>query len=109
MIFVFGNGLSIGFDSRLTTTGITERVVASLSESTRMRCGISPRSGLLRIPIPPLWTSTVERSSSSRDPSTDWRMHSWPCSASSSGRARARYWPSSVTRPTDFGSTTCES
>ena len=31
MIFVFGNGLSIGFDSRLTTTGITERVVASLS------------------------------------------------------------------------------
>jgi hypothetical protein len=30
MIFVFGNGLSIGFDRRLTTPAITERVVASL-------------------------------------------------------------------------------
>ena len=30
MIFVFGNGLSIGFDPRLTTTAITARVVDSL-------------------------------------------------------------------------------
>lgn len=30
MIFVLGNGLSIGFDSRLVTSAITERVVASL-------------------------------------------------------------------------------
>lgn len=30
MIFVFGNGLSIGFDARLTTTAITARVVDSL-------------------------------------------------------------------------------
>jgi hypothetical protein len=27
MIFVFGNGHSIGFDSRLTTTAIAERMV----------------------------------------------------------------------------------
>ncbi|MGH3274029.1 MAG: SIR2 family protein [Streptosporangiaceae bacterium] len=33
MIFVFGNGLSIGFDSRLTTTAITERVTASLGST----------------------------------------------------------------------------
>ncbi len=32
MIFVFGNGLSIGFDHRLTTAAITERVVASLGD-----------------------------------------------------------------------------
>jgi hypothetical protein len=35
MIFVFGNGLSIGFDPRLTATAITARVVTSLgSEDT---------------------------------------------------------------------------
>ena len=33
MIFVFGNGLSIGFDSRLSTESITGRVVASLGDS----------------------------------------------------------------------------
>ena len=32
MIFVFGNGLSVGFDSRLTTAAITERVVALLGD-----------------------------------------------------------------------------
>jgi hypothetical protein len=32
MIFVFGNGLSIGFDNRLATPAITERVVASLGD-----------------------------------------------------------------------------
>lgn len=33
MIVVFGNGLSLGFDSRLTTESITGRVVASLGDS----------------------------------------------------------------------------
>lgn len=33
MIFMFGNGLSIGFDNRLTTTAITECVTASLSST----------------------------------------------------------------------------
>jgi hypothetical protein len=33
MIFVFGNGLSIGFDRRLTTEAITSRVVASLGDT----------------------------------------------------------------------------
>ena len=33
MIFVFGNGLSIGFDSRLSTESITGRVVTSLGDS----------------------------------------------------------------------------
>lgn len=32
MIFVFGNGLSAGFDGRLATASITERVLASLGE-----------------------------------------------------------------------------
>jgi len=32
MIFVFGNGLSIGFDSRLATSAITKRVIASLGD-----------------------------------------------------------------------------
>lgn len=30
MLFVFGHGLLIGFDSRLATSAITERVIASL-------------------------------------------------------------------------------
>jgi hypothetical protein len=33
MIFIFGNGLSIGFDSRLETRAITERVIATLGDS----------------------------------------------------------------------------
>lgn len=33
MIFVFGNGLSVGFDSRLTTESITGCVVTSLGDS----------------------------------------------------------------------------
>jgi hypothetical protein len=33
MIFVFGNGLSIGFDRRLMTESITDRVVASLGDT----------------------------------------------------------------------------
>jgi hypothetical protein len=33
VILVFGNGLSIGFDSRLSTESITDRVVASLGDS----------------------------------------------------------------------------
>jgi hypothetical protein len=32
MIFIFGNGLSIGFDTRLTTSAITARVVNSLGD-----------------------------------------------------------------------------
>ena len=52
MIFVFGNGLSIGFDRRLTTEAITDRVVASLGVRTLMCCGISPSSERLRIPTP---------------------------------------------------------
>jgi hypothetical protein len=33
MIFVFGNGLSIGFDRRLTTAALTDRVLASLGDT----------------------------------------------------------------------------
>jgi hypothetical protein len=39
MIFVFGNGLSIGFDPRLATAAITDRVVDSLG---------APYAGVLR-------------------------------------------------------------
>lgn len=33
MIFVFGNGLSVGFDSRLATAAITHRVITSLGDT----------------------------------------------------------------------------
>lgn len=90
MIFVFGNGLSVGFDFRLTTESITGRVVASLGDSY---AGVLRDLAELGTPEDPDTAPVgVARGGSSSWPApwTGWRTRLWPCSGFSPGPARAR-------------------